>query len=442
MPREVVSVDEVFPVAGDPRYTYKRRVALEDEVKQYAAHGSGVLLVHGPTKTGKSVLVQRQLKEAVYVRGDLATAAELWEAATTKLNLFTTRSREDSTATSAKLTLGARIKLAVAGFKGEVGYEATKGEKAGRSASDNPQVLVADRLIQTRGVLIIDDLHLMPRDEQRKVMTTVKGITDGGGRVVVVMAGYRVQYLATLVPNLGGRIAQLEVELWSVDDLVAIAKLGFDKLAVTDPEGTLARELAENSLGSPQLMQRLCASLVRDANGIRSRTMTKHTQPVELKAPDDWATFYGHTLSKVLLEVQWLLELRRGPVERRPRNTHSTRGHDGRVEQQDGYELIIRALGTLVPNVNPTRDQIHAEVTRSIIGHPRPTPQTTGSKLKYLSRIASAPLHAALDEEGLDRMGGDEADHDPVLEYQEVGANAVLRITDPLFAFTLKWWRD
>jgi hypothetical protein len=36
----------------------------------------------------------------------------------------------------------------------------------------------------------------------------------------------------------------------------------------------------------------------------------------------------------------------------------------------------------------------------------------------------------------------DDSDHDPVLGYQEVGPNSVLRITDPLFVFPLKWWRD
>jgi sigma54-dependent transcription regulator len=72
----VPTIEEVFPIAGTPAYTYQKRESLENDIERYAKHGRGGLLGYGPTKAGKSVLVQRLMPEALYVRGDVQTDAE------------------------------------------------------------------------------------------------------------------------------------------------------------------------------------------------------------------------------------------------------------------------------------------------------------------------------------------------------------------------------
>ena len=254
------TIEEVFPTAGTPKYTYQSRLELEQKVDRYAKHGSGLLSVFGPTKAGKSVLVRRLMPTALYVRGDVLTEAELWNIASTRLGTYTGRSKGKKQSTSWILGITARISAGWVALTGRAETTAMTGFESGQSASDDTKTVVLAALAKAKQAIIIDDFHFMPRAEQKKVMAAVKGFIDDGHRAVIITAEHRAHQVGSLIGNMAGRITPAPVPSWETDDLEKIAVTGFKELKIADPT-RLASILAENSFGSPQLMQRLCQAL-------------------------------------------------------------------------------------------------------------------------------------------------------------------------------------
>jgi len=426
---EQLSVDDVFPIRGYPRYTYQPREDFERRVQRYAESGSGVLLVYGPTKSGKSVLVKKVLPHALYVEAPNATTAEeFWNVANTTLGTFTGRTAALEAGHSDEVTLGGGLSGWIGGLF--VRWKGTYSKKKldGASATDPANVVVLRTLRASSRVLIIDDLHILPRDEQRKILQNVKPFVDNGGRVVVIAAGYRAPSITTLVPNMSWS-STVEFTLWDARTLENIAEDGWAALNLSAPAG-LAAELAEQSYGSPQTMQKLSSALAH-SNGYEYR----QAEPATLTAPADDQTFYKGTLSSVLLEVQWLRKLTDGPAGR-PRNQYKTHSHG----DADGYKLIVLALRDLLPNMEITSRDLQRkilEITTFTTPPAAPRKNETTSKLASMSKMASRPILDDANEAELER-DNETAGVDPVLEYQE--NEAVVRIVDPLFAFALRWW--
>jgi hypothetical protein len=433
------TVSEVFPTTGLPSYTYQKRVKQEQQVIQYRDHGTGLLSVFGPTKAGKSVLVKKLMDQGLYVRGDVDTAETLWSKAITELAAFTSRSVGTKESTTVTLGVGSRLGSKEAALTGKADYGAMMGSETGKSVDDDPFQVIQNNLVKNKRSLIVDDFHFMPRTEQRKVMAALKGLIDGGGRAVVITATHRAHLVGSLVPNMSGRFKYVEVDRWSHEDLKRIARDGFAELNLTDPED-LADELATNSFGSPQLMQRLCQQLCIE-NGYERQQQATST----LKAPPgSWGEFYSRGLSRMDPEVRWLQKLKRGPQERKPRLKYQTVDHG----MLDGYELIRFALGRLLPEMDLSKEQIVGEVSSLVVQAPKmPRSSETAAKLRHLDLIAREPLDKTPGtEEDYRRTLGetedDELDVDPVLEYEDAGPTSTLRIVDPLYAFALRWWRE
>lgn len=432
---DLLSVHEVFPTTGLPMYTYQSRKDQEEAVTTYRDHGKGLLSVFGPTKAGKSVLVKKLMSEGVFVRGDVDSAEALWTKSITELAAYTGRSQGTSQSTTVSVGVASKLGPKEANVGSKYDHTAMKGSSTGKSADDDQFLVIQERLLETKRILVIDDFHFMPRSEQRKVMAALKGLIDRGGRAVVITATHRAHLVSSLVPNMGGRFEYVEVPRWSHDDLKRIAAVGFAKLGVEDP-ADLATELATNSFGSPQLMQRLCRQLcLKNGYEQQQRAGSQLGKPA-----GSWDDFYTAGLTRMDAEVRWVQKLKRGPQERRARMQYQTMEHG----PLDGYEILRIALRNLLPSMDLSKEDIHSEVAAIVGPKPlAPRPSETVSKLKYLNSIALQPLDQPTksDEDYTAPSDEEELDVDPVLEYEESGPTSTLRIVDPLYAFALRWWR-
>jgi hypothetical protein len=435
---EKLAIGDVFPIRGIPRHTYQHRVALEEAVSTFGTSGSGVLLVYGPTKSGKSVLVRKVLVDALYVEASLAsTATDFWEVANAQLGTFTGRSSGKENTTTHELTSSVGIKAWWVKVSASWKAIGSRKSSAGRSAND-PANAVVVRELRARGrALVIDDLHMLPRAEQRQIVQNIKPFVDDGGRVVIIAAGHRAEFIPTLIPNMSGSFTPLKFKLWDKPALAQIAKDGWAALNLDAPS-SLPDELAENSFGSPQTMQRLSAELA-NVNVSFDRSAAKATLAAQatLHAPPDWDDFYRGTLDEILPEVRWVKKLALGPAGKQ-RSEYTTHDH-GKI---DGYRLITIALRSMLPNQDPLRDELQRVITSlTVSATPPATPRKneTTSKLAAMSRMAERPLMDDTREADLAAVE-EAAGVDPVLEFQESGPTSTVRIVDPLFAFALRWW--
>lgn len=434
MAQQTLRTGQVFVPGQAPLFTYNPRAArnLEELLRTYLDDGGAILTLVGPTKTGKTVLLENVLTDPVWLEGQGLTDVDtFWTRIGSDLAAYNDESRQDgeSEAIETGGTLG------VPGFA-EANARLTNGTTSGRtqSAIRATGPVVRRKLEASGRVLVIDDFHFIDRVVQQEIIRAVKPLVFSGVRVIFAAISHRVHDVPEAVEDMTQRADPLVIELWSVDELKYIAREGFRTLNVVDHGEELATVLAENSFGSPHLMQKLCRELVRQTNGVYE------TAPVavDLAAPSDWNEFFTKQIDSY--SGKWYTKLFNGPAQRGNKRD-VFRLKDGR--QVDGYGLILVAVASLAPSMTITRQELNAAITDLVENEQPPANRLTGF-LQHMTRIAAKKLtEPQIDEETLDAEdAGAEGSFfgvDPALEYVEDGSASTLNIADPFFAFYARW---
>lgn len=420
---------DVFVPGRAPVHTYNPRsdMELETRLAEYLEDGGSVLALVGPTKTGKSVLLKQNLDAPIWIDGHgVSGAGELWSLVGAELGVFSEAQLErDSTQST---TVVARAKAIV--LEGGGDHTEASGSRQVFQAVLAPAQEVKSALLASGRTLVIDDFHFLEPAAQTDIVRAVKPLVFDGLRAVFAAISHRRHDVPTVVEDMVGRVTPLEIELWSVAELLVIARKGFDALRVVDPGDRIATRLAEMSFGSPHLMQKLCRELVRDVNGISAA----QDEPVTLREPADWPEFFRRQVERA--SERWFTRLLRGPQERTGRNSWTLK--DGR--SVDAYGLVLKAIGDSGPELNLSKDRIRALVEETVNGKP-PEPHQITRVLQHMSRIAAKrlteeqPTEESLEADAPDLFSGVQ----PVVEYVDAGPNSMLHIADPFFAFYIRW---
>jgi hypothetical protein len=174
--------------------------------------------------------------------------------------------------------------------------------------------------------------------------------------------------------DMGGRVSQLAIELWSVEELEFIAQKGFEALNIIDEHG-VATKLAENSFGAPFLMQDLCYQYAVSLGVLQ--TAEESVPTVE---PYDWDEFFRKIANRTPPVI--FDHLLRGP---------KTRGQKriARVfrtgEKTDVYGALLHAIAKAQKS-SVTYQEL-ASVLERDFSEPIPGQQITAS-LGHMAAIA------------------------------------------------------
>ena len=290
--REVHLTRNVFVAGSTPRITYNPRGErhLEPELSAYLDQGFGrALSVSGPTKSGKTVLVERALPrdEAIWVEGqDLGSVEVLWDAIVDWLGLYdlveVTRNETEGAGKQLGLSVGLPKLASIEASKKDDKSVATGVRKTRTQAVTT----VARKGLEELGVaIIIDDFHYVAEDAKVPLARAVKTIIPFT-KVVLIAVPHEAFDVVRSEADMGGRVSQLTIELWSVEELEFIAQKGFEALNIDDQHG-VATKLAENSFGAPFLMQDLCYQY---ANSLGVLETAQEVVPTV--EPYDWEDFF------------------------------------------------------------------------------------------------------------------------------------------------------
>lgn len=430
-----IRVSQVFVPGKLPDYTYNPRSALnlESHLADYVEEAGSILTVAGPTKTGKSVLLRRVIANAVWVDGQGVDSVDtLWRRISDSLGAFTDFETGSTEQAAVEGTAGSEAGVpGVVKINGSVAYNSATGSDR-RYAVQRPISSVArGELERSKRALVIDDFHFVERNVQREIVRALKPLVLAGVPVVFVSISHRVQDVVTAEPDMTGRVDSLSVDFWGEEELLVIARKGFETLNVRDPEDRVARTLAAYSYGSPHLMQKFCREACK-AGDIRERQVLSRV----VAEPTNWDRFFEAQVDGA--SADWFQRLLRGPQERGSARTQWKLA-DGRV--LDGYGLTLAAIASTGPRLTLSKDEIKAAV-ESLVEDASPGAGQTTRVLQHMSRIASKRAgNPTPTAEELDKSDEPDSvpDVQPVIEYIEDGPNSALHIADPFFAFYLKW---
>ncbi len=415
-----MKINEVFTPGRFPTWTFVDD-HLRDKEQQLIdtlQDGSMLVSISGPSKSGKTVFVEKILgkENLIQVTGaGVKSPTDLW------LRVFniigTPIDKKSTSSSSVSGTLGGKAQaeggILIAKVKGEASVSGTYGTQNTETDSfaiDHLQLLITE-LSGTDFVVFIDDFHYVERPIQSDLAQQIKEAIRQGVKFICASVPYRSDDVIRSNPDLRGRFFAIDFDYWGNDVLKKIAYKGFGKANVIYTEA-LVDSLVAEAAGSPQLMQYLCLNACYE-KGIREAADSNNK--VDLVYEKAFfesvcrrtvaSTDYSSTAEKML----------EGP---------KTRGSDRKVYistfgwQGDVYRFLLKAISLDPPRLN-FRYQPLLERISSICNGESPSGSSITNACYHCATIANASANNS------------------IIEWDS--ENDVLDIRDPYLLFYLRW---
>lgn len=410
-------VSQVFVPRGMPRLTYVERTQGEIREKLESAKDNLCKLVTltGQTKSGKTVLTQMIFPfddpNVIWIDGGSITAEnDIWEQVLDQLDVYPNEevntSDTASTVVSGKANASANVLFAKGG--GELGVSqndgSTKGKKLARNITSKNAAIKA--LLESQASIIIDDFHYLDRDMQGSFVRAVKPLVFHGVPVVLIAIPHRRYDAIKVEREITGRLENIMMPYWSIDELKQIATIGFPLLSI-NVSPNVVDILASEAMGSPHLMQEFCKSLCSDYS-------IKETSEKEIKiskVDDSLFKSVAESTGKIVFD-----KLAAGPRQRSDRLMRLLKSG----ERVDIYKVVLYALSKMKPGMQTIQYEELRSAIRDIVAETPPQAHEVTRVLEKMSEIASS-----------------EEASTPVIDWER--EEQKLHITDPFFAFYLRW---
>jgi hypothetical protein len=411
---------EVFTPGAYPTHTYVERTDKKYEARLNDALDipGQVISLSGPSKSGKTVLVERVVgdENLITITGaGISSPEDVWNRILDWMELPSEISRtgtiEGSVAVQGNLTAGTNLPI-IAKSELTAGGEAKAGAARGRGKvyQRRGMTQVIEEIAGSDFVVLIDDFHYMPRNVQEEVARQIKEAARRGVKVVTASVPHRSDDVVRANPELRGRVMAIDLDYWGQSSLLSIAENGFQLLRAELNNATL-NDFAKEAAGSPQLMQAICLNSCFEFD-LRETKSKVVSLPVSKKQRRD---IYERTATttdfRSLVDV-----LDSGPKTRG--TERKTYGFSDGTEG-DVYRCILKAISSDPPQLSFTYDEIQARMHIVCTGD-----EPVGSS------IIGSCMH-------MSRLALDKFPKERVIDWDE--QKLVLDIPDPYLLFYLRW---
>ncbi|AVX03438.1 hypothetical protein MXMO3_00906 [Maritalea myrionectae] len=266
---------DVFTPNDTPTVTYVGRddLDLESNLKQYCELPKMVVSISGPSKSGKTVLINKVLQEGniiPVIGSGITSPDEIWTRALgwmeTPTSVTTTKASTTTVYGSTKAGGEVGIPLVAKG-KGEAVAGASKNWNTGSSETieDGGLPRVIKEIAHSDFVIFLDDFHYIDETHREEIGRQIKVASDNGVKIITASVPHRTDDVVRSNPELRGRVAAVDVGHWDTRHLRMIARQGFSALNVDLPP-QVENVLCDEAIGSPQLMQTICFCLCQVLN--------------------------------------------------------------------------------------------------------------------------------------------------------------------------------
>ncbi|MGZ0050448.1 ATP-binding protein [Brevibacillus gelatini] len=393
--------NEVFIPGAFPKYTYISRQSSEFDISYevrltQSLHTVGFLTsIIGPSKTGKTVLCEKVIgteKMKSFSGSDFKETEDFWVTIARRVGLPL-----ESEQTEQKTMQGQ-------GLSGTREGRASAVTEKYHSNKDK----VIQYFIENDWVLVLDDFHYASPNMQMEIAYQLKDAIRKYFKTVVISLPHRSDDAIRKNSDLSGRLNLINIEPWNTKELREIAVTGFDKLGL-HIDSSIANDMAQESLSSPQLMQSICLNLcfLLDIDNIDK---PKLDSSMLKKA-------YEMTSLNLLSYKEVARKLKSGPNPRgQKRKTYTINSGN----QVDMYELLLKAISVDPPKVSLSIDEIKRRMDAMVSDADKPDRKKIKTTIDQVQSImqTSEPMYQ-------------------VFEYKD----DKVYILEPLFLFYLRWGR-
>lgn len=412
------SAREVFVPGGLPKLTYNPRKELELEERLNDAKDNlcKLVMMTGSTKSGKTVLTNNVFpreKSIWFDGGSYSNDNDFWIDIAEQLDIYPDQSISQGSDSSNQLDgkLTGQKQLLLFNMKSELGAATVKKKSKSTSSTrkGNPKTLAIQALRNKFRPLVIDDFHYLPRDKQGQLVRAIKSLVFDGLPVIFIAIPHRKLDAVKVEREMTGRVENIEVPVWKVDELLEIPQKGFPLLNLEVDKRIIDR-MAEEAIGSPHLIQEFCREL---CSMVEVKRTTKSKRAIKETDVDLNSLFkkVAENTGKVIFD-----KLSKGPRQRADR----VRREMNNGLTTDIYGLVLYALAEIKPGLDTIDYETLRFKIREITKGTQPQAHEVSRVLDKMSQIAAS----------------DEAST-PVIDWEK--NDRLLHITDPFFAYYLRW---
>lgn len=436
--RTLYDVGDVFVVGGQPTITYTAR---SDErvglalAKYLATRPGKMLVITGPSKAGKTVLVSHGAPKAIHVSGgDIGSIEDFWAAVADKLPIWTTETaaRAVTRQHESQNAIKGGIRTPIE-FGGE--HKESDGKAEALTHTEGRERPAAQRakaeLVEAKSLpIFLDDFHHIDPPVQKKIVRGLKDLTFKRVPIILAAVPHRVVDVVTQEREMKGRVDTHAVAPWTPDELVGIASAGFGgALHVACPD-EIATRLARESFGSPHLMQDICLELAYD-QGILQTVAEDGT--VLGEPSNGWSSFFTGIAERNVVDDTYR-SLKSGPRERSDRIPRPLKSGG----TADTYALILNSISIALGRA--VEDESREEPTTLTWTEIRPIlNDVLVDKVPAWHEVKRAlnKMHEIAKDLAMSANADDPYGSEPVLVFEP--QKELVHITDPFFLFQLRW---
>jgi archaellum biogenesis ATPase FlaH len=411
----MIKVADVFKIVGTPTYTYVEQDNgfFEKNLKSGILANGTICLLTGPSKTGKTSLYNKVLKdlnlEPLIVRCDSeVTVAEFWKKALEKIKFERVQSKEILTGSTKKADIKTGAEFGwkwLAKVLGEVnlGIENEKSETQIREliiSNPSPDHLIPV-LKELNLFLVAEDFHYLKPEVQKIIFQQWKTFVDEEVSALVVGTTHHAVDIALANNDLSGRIVHIEMGIWKKQDLEQIITKGFNTLNM-DISENMSNLIIDEATGLPIIVQSVCLQHFIDKNVIKINNTSKRldiplTKESVLQSLHNVATMRYSTYSTFFEILSAGL----------------------RANKYDTYKLVLTTFSLDPPQFFLTRNEIDTRLLTVIKDTTKlPPPNSISSMLRSISQLQQ--------KKQLE-----------LLEWSEIQNK--LFILEPAFLFYIRW---
>ena len=417
MPR--LSSAEVFTPTSYPTHTYVQRDDLHHErlLREWTRSSNMIASISGPSKAGKTVLVQRVVGEGnlITVSGASVRAPDqLWERV---LDWWgephsTTASSGNSSTDTSTTDRGVQLGITGTNTSHRSAHAAATGATETLQATSNRRGLpqVVQELAGTAYTVLLDDFHYIPPAIQSDVAQQLKDAASRGVRICVASVPHRADNIVRALPELRGRVLAIDLDYWSRRDLLQIPRLGCPLLGLEVDERSL-QMFATEAAGSPQLMQSICLWMCNHLG------MRETAEPARSVTLDELSRKEILFLTSCTVDFRSLVRSLISGPKVKPGDRKLYVHHDGRTG--DVYLTVMRAVA-MEPKLTVDKDELMRRLD-ALCNGAHPDAASVVRACATLGQIAA----------------GFSAPTGPSLEWDDPAQTLV--VPDPYLLFYLRW---
>lgn len=401
---------DVFVPGGFPQYTYNPREEkrLEEKIEEAKNNLCKLVTITGQTKSGKTVLTKKIYPKETSIwidGGSIKTEDDFWNSLIDKLEYYQLESFSMIEENSGSSTSENQIKAGIKIIEGTQKYQVTEGDKKGsislRTKNVSTKISAINALELFKTPLIIDDFHYIDRTLQGSLVRALKAPVFEGVPVLIIAIPHKRYDAMKVEREMTGRISQVSIPIWTLEELSFIAKTGFTLLNQTISQDMI-NYLTNEAVGSPHLMQEFCRNISKK---ILQKEVINNEKIEEIFS--EIADNIGRPIFEKLI---------RGPRQRTDRIQRELKSG----EVVDIYGLILKTLAYIKPGLISIEYEELRQAIKEILFTQMPQIHEVARVLKTMSKIAATDESSA-----------------PVIDFDDTEKK--LHITDPFFSFYLKW---